>query len=210
MHKSNLIKLLTDAAIIVPIINLIFILPVFIFFQPWIIRYEYKKNSLNVDPLAVQTVLAFKTTKTTAFLDQLDFFGPQEQAHLLDVYRLLFTAKVLFLVSVTCLGLISFWLFRSHQSQQLIRGLLIAGCLSLGIILVSGVFLITSWDTLFINFHRIFFPQGNWAFPANSTLINLFPDWFWFDVFGYYITIITGLSLGLIASSYIFKSKPNM
>ncbi len=32
---------------------------------------------------------------------------------------------------------------------------------------------------LFVLFHQIFFPQGNWSFPENSILIQLYPDSFW-------------------------------
>ena len=38
-----------------------------------------------------------------------------------------------------------------------------------------------SWDWLFTTFHTTFFPQGNWQFHLNDTLIRLYPPQFWVD-----------------------------
>jgi hypothetical protein len=35
------------------------------------------------------------------------------------------------------------------------------------------------WDQVFTLFHQLLFPQGNWAFPASSLLITLYPVGFW-------------------------------
>jgi uncharacterized membrane protein len=37
--------------------------------------------------------------------------------------------------------------------------------------------------SLFENFHYIFFPQGNWAFPEGSLIITIFPFGFFYDFF---------------------------
>lgn len=37
----------------------------------------------------------------------------------------------------------------------------------------------TVFMPLFIFFHQVIFPQGNWAFPPDSILIQLYPDQFW-------------------------------
>ena len=38
-----------------------------------------------------------------------------------------------------------------------------------------------STDQAFLLFHRIFFPEGNFLFGADSNLLRLFPDGFWFE-----------------------------
>ena len=42
-----------------------------------------------------------------------------------------------------------------------------------------GVFAAVAFDAAFELFHRIFFPGGNWDFPADSLLIRLYPYVFW-------------------------------
>ena len=44
---------------------------------------------------------------------------------------------------------------------------------------VLGVFAFVAFDAAFTLFHEIFFPGGNWAFPADSNLIRLYPEPFW-------------------------------
>jgi len=39
---------------------------------------------------------------------------------------------------------------------------------------------IFAFEPLFLAFHYVFFPQGNFLFdPATSNLIRLYPDWYW-------------------------------
>ena len=44
-----------------------------------------------------------------------------------------------------------------------------------------GLFAVVAWDSAFTLFHEVFFPPGTWAFPADSTMIQLYPADFWFD-----------------------------
>jgi len=40
-----------------------------------------------------------------------------------------------------------------------------------------------NFPVLFDNFHRMFFPQGNYSFPIGSLIINIFPFGFFYDFF---------------------------
>jgi integral membrane protein (TIGR01906 family) len=57
-----------------------------------------------------------------------------------------------------------------------------------------------SFRFIFVAFHNIFFASGTWTFNYSDTLIRLFPERFWFDVFiavgG--VTLLGGLALGLL------------
>ncbi|NDK31002.1 lipoprotein intramolecular transacylase Lit [Nesterenkonia haasae] len=44
-----------------------------------------------------------------------------------------------------------------------------------------AVLAIVDWQFFFTEFHNLFFPQGNWSFPSDSTLIRLYPEQFWID-----------------------------
>jgi uncharacterized membrane protein len=49
-----------------------------------------------------------------------------------------------------------------------------------GIVTVIGVAAAVAFDPLFLLFHEVFFPQGNFLFdPATSNLIRLYPEWYW-------------------------------
>ena len=73
-------------------------------------------------------------------------------------------------------------------------------CSTTIILLISSLIYIISskFDFLFTKFHHIFFPQGNWQFPASSNLINLFPQTFFYDFF-YQIILVS-----FIISAVIF------
>jgi len=49
---------------------------------------------------------------------------------------------------------------------------------------------------LFENFHLIFFPQGNWAFPQGSLIITIFPFGFFYDFF--FKLILNSLIIALV------------
>jgi uncharacterized membrane protein len=60
---------------------------------------------------------------------------------------------------------------------QLVRdGSLIA----VGLVAFVGLIATFAFESLFLAFHYVFFPQGNFLFdPATSNLIRLYPDWYW-------------------------------
>ena len=59
-----------------------------------------------------------------------------------------------------------------------------------------------SFDALFTEFHRIFFEGDTWLFLYSDSLIRLFPERFWQDVF----LAIGGLCIGM-ALLVIFLSR---
>ncbi len=73
------------------------------------------------------------------------------------------------------------------------------------LILVCLVAVIFFWNAFFTLFHQVFFPQGNWGFPEESLIIQLFPEQFWIA------SAITVLLLTWIQSFLLFlfaKRKP--
>jgi uncharacterized membrane protein len=58
--------------------------------------------------------------------------------------------------------------------------------------IVIGLFAFFAFDTVFLLFHEIFFPGGNFSFPDNSNLIRLYPEPFW---------ELTSAALGTLAIS---------
>jgi len=46
---------------------------------------------------------------------------------------------------------------------------------------VLGIGAAVTFDSLFLAFHELFFPQGNFLFPADSNLIAMYPDRYWYE-----------------------------
>ncbi len=55
-----------------------------------------------------------------------------------------------------------------------------------------------SFGVLFVAFHNVFFQPGTWTFQFSDTLIRLFPERFWQDIFIYVGVLSVGAALLLI------------
>jgi len=103
-------------------------------------------------------------------------FGPDEASHMRDV-RVVFWGFMA--LAVASIGLIS-WQIARHPRDPLVWRSISRGGIALVVALVVvGVFALVAFDTVFTLFHEVFFPGGNWAFPPNSLLIQLYPYAFW-------------------------------
>lgn len=110
---------------------------------------------------ALRIVLLNSSTST--------YFVQSEVRHLQDVHVLFVT---FYLVGLIVL-IFNFTIFKK---RQLSKRFLVGGVI--GIITLSvlgGLFFATFFEV----FHQILFPQGNFAFPYDSMLIQTFPPLFW-------------------------------
>ncbi|NQV91473.1 DUF1461 domain-containing protein [Candidatus Woesearchaeota archaeon] len=123
------------------------------------------------------TPLSDNQQQTVDFLQGKDELKvPYEEnavSHMYDVKKVFFYADVMFYVSLLILTL-----FLTHYRKKIkkISEFLNYGgwttIIGLGSLLM---FALIGFNTLFTWFHRIFFPQGNWMFDAESLLIQTFP-----------------------------------
>jgi integral membrane protein (TIGR01906 family) len=117
-------------------------------------------------------------------------FSSEANSHMHDVF-------VLFsLLRVVSAGLVvgTLWILSYIQKKDLQR---ISGVL-IGLPIVIGLL---PWNTVFSVFHQVFFPQGNWIFPAQSLLIQTYPASFFIGFASVWATILiaTGIA-GFIVS----------
>ncbi len=64
---------------------------------------------------------------------------------------------------------------------RLVRDGALAAVTIVGLIALGVVF---AFDQLFLLFHEVFFPQGNFLFdPATSNLLRVWPEWYWEGMF---------------------------
>jgi hypothetical protein len=103
-------------------------------------------------------------------------FAADEAAHMRDV-RVVFWGFIG--LAIAGAALIS-WRIVRHGHQARTWRSISRGGLALVIALpVLGVFAFLAFDVAFELFHRILFPGGNFSFPADSLLIQLYPYAFW-------------------------------
>lgn len=150
--------------------------------------------------------------------NNLPYFTTDEISHLVDV-RILFNK--IFLTYYICLGLTLIFiavLFEKNIKNYLknISVLLMLPSAILISLLLILYFFGQNFLPLFDKFHLIFFPQGNFAFPEDSTLITLLPLNFFNDFFTRLVTssllfaavlIITGAVIFIISKKFLKDRK---
>ncbi len=123
------------------------------------------------------------------FLGDLQFengdpvYNARELRHMVDVKRLaqafLWIWRLGLLISFA--GLLALWIFGEPASA--FRALYGGSRFTLVAMVILTVLLAVSFSFVFVGFHRIFFEGNTWLFPYSDTLIRLFPERFWRDVF---------------------------
>ena len=105
-------------------------------------------------------------------METLSFLTPDEISHLVDVRWLLVKGAVLLAALLALLP----WSMRRlrdalRKTARTAAFLIVTmfGAAALGTLLTGFT---DGWSY----FHAVFFPQGNWAFPATSVLITLYPE----------------------------------
>lgn len=133
------------------------------------------------------------------FEDGVGVFNDRELGHMQDVKDLTQTVLGVWVGSLIGLLATGFgaYLMRIQDAfwQGIARGvrwtLLIMGGLTL--------LLLVSFPLVFVGFHRIFFQGDTWLFPYTDTLIRLFPERFWQQVFA----ALVGATLLLSGLAYL-------
>ena len=135
---------------------------------------------------------------------EFELFHDYELIHLEDVKGLLrldyLVQGIVFAYVVTYALLFLLW--QRGRRQDLAKGITRGSILTLGLIAVSGIASIFSFQWLFIQFHRVSFSNPYWMLdPSRDYLIMLFPPGFWQDaaIIGGGAIVAGALLLGGIA-----------
>ena len=115
----------------------------------------------------------------------LQYFNSSEISHLNDVRILLSRILLVFYISSILLILFALILIEKNWTAFIKNlGIIMAASSAFVLILLAALYVLASnFSHLFENFHYIFFPQGNWAFPEGSLIITIFPFGFFYDFF---------------------------
>jgi integral membrane protein (TIGR01906 family) len=110
-------------------------------------------------------------------------YNDRELQHMLDVKHVVQAALNFWYASLVLLLLLWLLAARMRWGEEYRRGLRRGGLLT--VILLGGIilFVLVSFNVLFVAFHNVFFKSGTWTFLYSDTLIRLFPERFWRDTF---------------------------
>lgn len=151
------------------------------------ISIDYLLNDQGIDWLANQKLA-----------DGSPLYNERELSHMLDVKKLIqsmFPVWWVLLVGLVLVGLSSWRLKGLRYYWTAISN---GGWLTIAGIVAIMIFVVLSFDSLFTDFHRLFFSGDTWLFLFSDNLIRLFPIQFWQDVFIWMgvLSSVFGLLLG--------------
>jgi hypothetical protein len=128
-------------------------------------------------------------------------FTVAEYAHMADVRTVFIGARVAAVAAAMIAALV---ILRGARRQRraavvLVRDAAIAASIGTAIVSVAAA---VAFDPLFVLFHEIFFPQGNFLFPPDSNLLAMYPDPYWYGVtLRVGLTFVMAMAIIAIASA---------
>jgi integral membrane protein (TIGR01906 family) len=186
----------------------------------WFVHWEYGKADFPSDPyglsMAERTHLAetcvdyLATSAPLSLLGDLRLpdgepaFNTRELRHMFDVQVVFdrltvagIVCALILLVGIT--ALVAAGYPRMRAPAALVNGSL----LTLGLMVVVGVYMVLSWNSFFTAFHRMFFEGESWIFDPSNTLIRLFPIRFWMDVALVGLLFVEAVGIGILGRTWM-------
>ncbi len=114
-----------------------------------------------------------------------EFFNESEASHMADVQKLFLIGLMsrniaLIIVLAVWIALNSFYIPFMKDFPGIFRKTAAVYVVLLG---AFGAAIAMNFNKVFVIFHKIFFPQGNWIFdPKESLMINMLPEGFFYDM----------------------------
>lgn len=133
-------------------------------------------------------------------------YNERELHHMVDVKNTVKSALLFWYISLGLLLVLGVWAWRGGWMRSFQHGLARGGWLTVLLVGTIIVLVLISFGVVFVAFHDIFFQPGTWMFQYSDTLIRLFPERFWKDLFIYIgsISVIGGLVL-----AFAFRGRKN-
>lgn len=127
-------------------------------------------------------------------------FRPEEVQHMADV-KLIMVITMLSGLALLILAGLCMWYLRRNYPGAVRRAFFSGAIATLAILVAVAVAVIVGFTAFFNWFHEVFFPQGNWQFYRDDTLIRLYPEMFWLDaIIGWGALVLIGLIITFIAT----------
>ncbi len=133
-------------------------------------------------------------------------FGAREIRHMSDVRTWIGRFWWFQLGGLVLIGIAGILLLPRTRTRALFpRSLRWGAVLTLAVAAAIGAVMAVSWNTFFVDFHRLFFPDDTWRFDDDTTLRRLYPDRLWVDVgiAAATFTVVTALALIGLATLWL-------
>ncbi len=111
------------------------------------------------------------------------FYNDREVRHMVDVRNLTGVVLVVWAAMALAAVLSAGALARAGEAAALRSGLLTGAAVTVGLLVVTVVVVLVSFQAFFTQFHRVFFEGDTWIFLWSDSLIRLFPLAFWQTAF---------------------------
>lgn len=184
--------LLTPLALVLTLVRLILA-------TPYYLQVEYRLPYFPADPYGFTTEERLEWSNIAReylvndagieFLGDLRLadgspaYNERELRHMVDVKNVVKAVISVWYFIVGVLTLLGLWAFSAKWGAGWLNGLRRGGLLTLVLIGAIILFVLLGFRIFFVAFHNVFFDPGTWTFLYSDTLIRLFPEVFWRDIF---------------------------
>jgi integral membrane protein (TIGR01906 family) len=187
-----------------------------IMLTPLYVQIEYKTPGFPADSYGFTTEERYYYAQNArqylvnaadiSFLGDLRFqngqpaYNERELSHMIDVKNTVKAAINVWIISLALMVGLGIWAWFGNWRKEFKHAVGRGGWLTVILLGTILVLVAISFGYVFVTFHNVFFQQGTWTFQYSDTLIRLFPERFWRDLFlavgG--TTLLGGLALGLL------------
>lgn len=163
-----------------------------------LVSLEYLLNDAGIDFLA-----------DLEFEDGDAVFNARELRHMQDVKLLTQSVLGVWMVALVALVLTAVGAYFLGQPTVLWRAISSGVRWTIYVMVGLTLLLLVSFPLVFVGFHRVFFEGNTWLFPYSDTLIRLFPERFWQQVFAALVAATLALSgtVSLVARARLNASS---
>ncbi len=167
--------------------------------------YSSEFSRLGVNATAASGVMSFVSGKSSLS----EGFNWAESSHLEDVKRVLAAVRRVYYAAIILLAAAVIYLLRTGKLLELMpKTFILSGSVSL--LLLLALFTASlSFSSSFSLLHKPFFASGTWLFPADSALINLFPEQFFRDFAKTFFLLALVNSSAFLIIGVIIKKMPD-
>ncbi|MBN1792566.1 DUF1461 domain-containing protein [Candidatus Woesearchaeota archaeon] len=141
----------------------------------------------------------------------LSVFTQDEKSHLQDVHRLFMIGKRLILAAIIILAIaLRRTYVKGGFKRKLLGTLRFSAYVTAGALAILFILSLFGFDWMFLSFHQVFFPQGNYMFAVDSLIKTMYPDSFFRDFtmkIGFHALIMALILYFIGSSSAIAKSR---
>jgi len=138
-----------------------------------------------------------------ATVDGRPGFDAAAVSHLLDVRSVIAGART---VTGILAAIVAVWLatvIALRRFDYIAPALFLGAAMCVAIVVLGAVAGLLNFDALFTWFHGLFFAAGTWEFPADSLLIEVFPEQFWSTAAAVWAGLVL-LGGGILAVAGVF------